>query len=186
MTVIAAGRLIAIARRTAPRAPMETLEAGAISLERGLEGDHKGPKFPNRAITILAREDWDAAVADLTDLAGPVPLAWTVRRANLLVEGIRLPRSRGSILRVGDVELMVTAETSPCRRMEEAHRGLLKALSPDWRGGVTCRVVTAGAVAVGQDVADLEGGRGKKSPRDAPVICFMQTGRKPLQSTVYE
>ena len=148
MTAIAAGRLIGIARRSAPRAPMETLEAGTVSIERGLEGDHKGPKFPTRAITILAREDWEAAVADLTDLAGPVRLAWTVRRANLLVEGLRLPRSRGSILRVGAVELMVTAETSPCRRMEEAHRGLLKALSPDWRGGVTCRVI------------DRRGGRG--------------------------
>ena len=52
----------------------------------GLEGDHKGAKFPKRGISILAREDWEAAIAMLADLAGPVPLPWTTRRANLLVK----------------------------------------------------------------------------------------------------
>jgi len=37
--------------------------------------------------------------------------------------------------------------------MEEAHPGLLRALAPDWRGGVTCRVLQAGAIAVGDRVA---------------------------------
>lgn len=151
-TMSVPGRLIGIARRDRPRAPMELLEHATIAIESGLAGDHKGQKFPNRSITILSLEDWTAAIAELTDLAGAVPLPWTARRANLLVQGLRLPRARQSILRIGTVELLVTAETSPCRRMEEAHRGLLKALAPDWRGGITCRVLAAGEVALGQDV----------------------------------
>jgi len=146
------GRLIGIARRPERRAPMEEIDAGEIGVESGLEGDHKGPKFPRRRITVLAIEDWRRALAELSDLAGPVPLPWTVRRANLLVEGVRLPRAAGAILEIGPVALEVTFPTQPCRRMDEAHPGLLKALHPDWRGGVTCRVLAGGHVRLG-DVA---------------------------------
>lgn len=126
-----------------------------VTVERGIEGDYKSLKYPRRAVTILAREDWEAALAGLADLAGPVPLAWTARRANLLVEGVRLPRAKGAILAIGEVELEVTGQTVPCARMDEAHRGLLKALGPHWRGGVTCRVVRGGVLSAGATVAIL-------------------------------
>lgn len=145
--------LLGIARRDGPRRPMQKIAEGLISVERGLEGDHKGTKFPRRQITILSREDWSAALAELHDLAGPVPLPWTARRANLLVEGLSLPRGPGSIVRIGGVQLEVTAQTYPCRRMEEVHPGLLKALAPDWRGGVTARVIVGGTVRIGDAVA---------------------------------
>jgi MOSC domain-containing protein YiiM len=146
------GRLLGIARREAPRARMEEIGNGLITVQRGLEGDHKGLKFPRRQITILSAEAWARALEDLTDLAGPVPLPWTVRRANLLVEGVALPRGKGSLVRIGPVILEVTAQTYPCKRMEQAHPGLLKALGPDWRGGVTTRVVEGGAIRVGDPV----------------------------------
>ena len=147
-----AARLIGIARRPRPRAPMEVVDTVDVLAGGGLEGDHKGLKFPRRSLTLLAREDWEVALTALTDLAGPVPLPWTARRANLLVEGVRLPRSKGAILALGPLRLEVTAETYPCRRMEDVHQGLLKALAPDWRGGVTCRVVEGGRIAIGDEV----------------------------------
>jgi MOSC domain-containing protein YiiM len=147
------GRLIGIARRPARRARMETLDSGQIAVGRGLDGDHKGVKFPKRAITILAQEDWEAALAGLHDLAGPVLLHWTVRRANLLVEGLRLPRVAGARIRVGPVLLEVTYQTVPCKRMDDAYPGLMKALSPQWRGGVSCRIIDNGTVALGDEVA---------------------------------
>jgi MOSC domain-containing protein YiiM len=36
--------------------------------------------------------------------------------------------------------------------MDEARAGLLRALYPDWRGGITCRVVEGGDVALGDAV----------------------------------
>jgi MOSC domain-containing protein YiiM len=131
---------------------MEELSSAAISLEAGLEGDSRGAKFVTRQITVLSREDWDAALLDLADLAGPPGLPWTIRRANLFVEGVRLPRAKGGVLQIGAVELEITGQTNPCHRMEEAWRGLLSALHPDWRGGVTCRVRTAGRVTLGDAV----------------------------------
>lgn len=152
MALSGSGLLIGIARRPARRAPMEILDGVAIMRGGGLEGDHKGLRFPQRGVTLLAREDWEEAIGELADLAGPVPLPWTRRRANLLVEGVVLPRAAGAIMTVGSVWLEVTAQTYPCQRMDEVHRGLLKALAPGWRGGVTCRVVEAGRVAIGDVV----------------------------------
>lgn len=146
------GTLIGIARRPKPRATMEEVAAVDISTGGGLDGDHKGLKFTRRGVTLLSREDWEAAVAMLADLAGPVPLAWTIRRANLLVEGLALPQAKGAVITVGTVLLEVTAETYPCSRMEAAHRGLLRALAPEWRGGVTCKVVQGGRIELGNRV----------------------------------
>ena len=49
----------------------------------------------------------------------------------------------------------MTAQTYPCARMEEARAGLLKALAKEWRGGVTCRVLEGGRIAIGDPVEVL-------------------------------
>ncbi|MEI9900405.1 MAG: MOSC domain-containing protein [Hyphomicrobium sp.] len=105
------------------------------------------------AVTILAREDWEAALSELAASGTPVgDLDWTARRANLLVEGVRLPRAIGATLRIGPVLLEVTYPTTPCARMDEARDGLRKALHPEWRGGVTCLVLEGGHIAIGDGV----------------------------------
>lgn len=149
------GRLIGIASRTAKRAPMQLLAAAELSLAAGLIGCWRSAKFKSRQITIMAREDWQAALLDLVGPVGPPDLAWTTRRANLLVEGVRLPRAKGGVLRVGATVLEITGQTNPCHRMEEAYRGLLSALHPQWRGGVTCRIVEAGSIRLGDAVEIL-------------------------------
>ena len=145
------GRLIGIARRPERRAPMELIEAAEVSVAAGIAGDCKGLKFRKRQVTVLALEDWSRACAEI----GAGGLAWTARRANVLVSGVALPRARGAILRLGGVRLEVTGQTYPCHRMEEARRGLLKALAVDWRGGLTCRVLDGGSIRLGQDVEIL-------------------------------
>ena len=147
--------LIGIARRSGRRAPMEELRAGLITREAGLEGDSRGAKFLTRQITVLAREDWEAALLDLSDLMGPPDLPWTTRRANLFVEGLRLPRAKCGVLQIGPVVLEITGQTNPCHRMAEARKGLLSALHPEWRGGVTCRVRDGGAIALSDPVTIL-------------------------------
>jgi MOSC domain-containing protein YiiM len=142
------GTLIGIVRRPRSRAPMEKVDAAQVSRGRGLSGDSKGVKFPKRQITILQRELWETALFTL----GNPPLEWTARRANLLVENIHLPRGIGSRLRVGPAELEVTAQTTPCARMDELWPGLRRALAPDWRGGITCKVVQDGHIALGDQV----------------------------------
>ena len=142
------GRLEAIARRARPKAPMEALAEVALTPERGVEGDCRG-RPGRRQVTILAAEDWALAQAGL----GGAPSPWTVRRANLLVAGLALPRSPGACLRIGGVLIELTGECDPCERMDRQRAGLRQALAPDWRGGRTGRIVAGGRVRVGDEVA---------------------------------
>lgn len=147
------GLIQGIARRTARREPMEIIPHGEITTNAGLVGDFKGAKHKTRQITILALEDWRSALNALSLASEGVP--WTTRRANLLSSGLRLPRVKGAIIRIGTIELEVTGQTYPCHRMDEAYSGLLKALAPNWRGGVTCKVLASGLVAVGDPISIL-------------------------------
>lgn len=145
------GSLAGIARKSKRRAPVETLEQAEITADQGLTGDSRG-RFAERAVTLLTKEGWASAMAGL-GLAADTD--WTLRRANLLTEGIELPRAPGGVIQLGDVLLEVTGELNPCSRMEEQQAGLLRALSPDWRGGVTCRVLKSGPITKGDGVRTL-------------------------------
>jgi MOSC domain-containing protein YiiM len=139
-------KLIAIATRTRSRAPMALHESAEVSLARGVGSDLRGRPGP-RQVTLLSLQAWRAACAELG-----VDLDWTLRRANLLVDAIDWQDSVGARLRIGDALLEVTEETKPCRVMDKQHRGLRAALAPEWRGGVTCRVIEAGTIRHGDSV----------------------------------
>jgi MOSC domain-containing protein YiiM len=124
---------------------MMPLQEAAVGIQDALAGDARGSR-PGRQVTVVFREGWEAACRDLA-----VALPWTTRRANLFVEGVPVPRE-GKRLVIGSLVLEVTQETQPCQVMEAAHRGLRAALTPDWRGGVCCRVVEGGTIRVGDRV----------------------------------
>lgn len=146
-----AGVIAGLARHAAPRAAMEVIDRAMITPERGVEGDCKG-RFKlggrnRRQVTLIERGDWEAATAALG-----VDLPWSDRRANILVDGIDLPQLPGSVLRIGDVRLVVMVECDPCHRMDALAPGLQQALRDDWRGGVCTRVLTGGEIAVGDAI----------------------------------
>jgi MOSC domain-containing protein YiiM len=152
------GRVIGLARRAVSRNPMEVVQSCLIKPEIGVMGDCKGQRFPLRQVTVLAREDWEAALADVAAMRGmaSIELPWTARRANVFVEAVKLPQGEGSVIALGSVLLEVTEETTPCAQMELALPGLREALSPDWRGGVTCKVLSGGLVEIGNRVAVIK------------------------------
>jgi len=141
-----AGKLIAIARKEKPHAQMEELARVHVSGERGVEGDARGAT-PGRQVTVVFREDWEAACRDHGK-----SLPWTTRRANLYVEGLTDFKRVGARIKIGPVVLEVGEETQPCHRMEAQSPGLRAALQPDWRGGVSCQVLTPGNIAPGDPV----------------------------------
>lgn len=130
---------------------METLLHADVTFAGGIANDFRGRprpgKFPKRQVLIMAREDWDAALAEVG-----TTIDWTVRRANLLVEGVTLPRLWGTRIAVGSAVLKSTVECDPCFRMDEQLMGLDAALRPDWRGGVLAHVVQEGVIALGDEV----------------------------------
>jgi len=149
---MATGVLAGIARHAFPRAPMEVIEHVHVSVESGLAGDFRGAvkpgREPKRQVSLIERADWDAAMAELG-----VDHHWSVRRANLLVEGIDLPQREGAIVRIGaEVVLEIRIECDPCSRMEEIEPGLKAALTPDWRGGALARVISGGDIRIGDEI----------------------------------
>jgi MOSC domain-containing protein YiiM len=75
---------------------MELLSESLVTPELGVVGDYRGRAKPNgrpsrRQVSVLRREDWAEAEAELAD-----ELPWTMRRANLMVEGVAIPRRPGS------------------------------------------------------------------------------------------
>lgn len=152
-----AGRLGGIARHDRPHGPIETVGQVAVTIAEGVHGDIRGAlaatkKTRKRQVSLIEAESWAAAMDDLR-IAEHARLPWSDRRANLLVEGLRLPREPGKVIAIGaTLRIETMAETEPCERMDALLPGLKAALMPDWRGGVCGRVLTDGEIAVGDEV----------------------------------
>jgi MOSC domain-containing protein YiiM len=141
-----AGRLEAIWVKRAHRGPMDAREAARLVAGRGIEGS--ADQGGRRQVSIVSREAWESALAELGGALDPA-----ARRANLLVSGVALERSRGAVLAVSLCRLHILGELTPCERMDEALPGLGEALRPAWRGGVFAEVLEGGLVRVGDEVS---------------------------------
>jgi MOSC domain-containing protein YiiM len=126
--------------------PMDAVDRAVLESNLGLRGNAN--RRGRRQVTIIAKERWDAICAQLGARIDP-----STRRANLMVSGLDLEKTRGRILCVGTARLRVNGETRPCWLMEEAHPGLQAAMEPHWGGGVFAEVVDGGEIAVGDRVA---------------------------------
>ena len=143
------GRLERIWIKRFHRGPMDAAEAADLRRDAGIVGNANQGGW--RQVTLIAAADWDRAVEALGAAVDPGE-----RRANLLVSGIALARTRGQVLRVGGCRLRVRGETRPCERMDDAAPGLRAALDPEWRGGVFAEALDDGRIRVGDPVAWAE------------------------------
>jgi MOSC domain-containing protein YiiM len=137
------GRLLAIFLRPGARLPVRAVGEATAIAGQGLDGDHAGGG--KRQVTLLAREAWERACAELGTPVDPA-----VRRANLFVEGVDLGACIGSSLQIGEVVVDVLGETRPCELLEGPGReGLCATLRPGRRGGVYGTVRTGGLLQTG-------------------------------------
>jgi MOSC domain-containing protein YiiM len=117
------------------------LEVNLVA-RRGIETDASFGRA-HRQVTVIEKEVFDRIRHSLPD-AEPV-----MRRANLMVSGIRLAHSRNHVLRIGGVRILLRGETTPCERMDEQCPGLRSALTDGWGGGAHGIVLDDGLVRVG-------------------------------------
>lgn len=130
--------------KRAHKGQMDAVESATLDDQGIVDNADRGGR---RQVTVISLEAWADTCAVLGDDVDPV-----ARRANVLVSGVDLEDSRGRVIRIGDSELEVTTETVPCRLMDFVHDGLMDALKPEWRGGVSARVRTPGPIAIGDPV----------------------------------
>lgn len=133
-----------IGLRPARRAPIIAVDAAEFEAERGLVGDRYTRRGGARQVTLMQAESLVAIASHLgRDAVAPADL-----RRNIVTAGVNLLALKEKRFRVGGALLETSGECHPCSRMEEtfgpggynAVRGL---------GGITARVLEAGAVRLG-------------------------------------
>jgi len=141
------GKILGIATRKKTKAIMDEHSSATVTFENGVGQDSRGKKRNKRQITILTNENWHSTCIELKR-----EIPWTTRRANILIEGIELKNKKGIQLRIGTAIVEITGELEPCNRMDEQFEGLTKILTPDWRGGVTCKLIQEGEIHLNDEV----------------------------------
>ena len=139
------GTLRAIWIKRMKRGPMDPADSAELVAARGIKGNaNQGGK---RQVTVIEQEKWESLMEQLGASISP-----SSRRANLMIEGVRLTESRGRVLRVGECRIRIYGETRPCERMDEAADGLRGIMAERWGGGVYTEVLDDGVIRIGDTV----------------------------------
>lgn len=140
--------LRAIAYKTAKKGLMKPVFCANVTLLKGVENDIFG-RPGKRQVTVMTEQQWKLACNEIN-----ADLDWLTRRANILIDDYQFNAADvGKVITIGnDVSLLITGETDPCKKMEVSHPGLEQALTPDWRGGVTCKVLSQGLIQIDDPV----------------------------------
>jgi MOSC domain-containing protein YiiM len=154
----AGGQVEAIHIVAAKRAPMESVERVAALAGLGLEGDRYtrlalagSPDVkPDRHLTLIEAEEIERLAAD-----HGIVLASGETRRNLTTRGIRLNELVGRRFRIGAVVCEAMRLCEPCQDLVDLlDKPVLGPLVH--RAGITARILTAGEIAVGSEIAALD------------------------------
>ena len=124
---------------------MDPVTSARLVARKGIVGNaNQGGR---RNVTVIEREVWERLMQELGSNADP-----STRRANLMISGTALKKTRGQILHIGNCQIQIMGETKPCERMEEAVPGLRQAMYPEWAGGIYGIVLNDAEIQVGDEV----------------------------------
>ena len=143
------GQLEAIWLKRMKGGPMDPVTQVGLKAHQGLVGNtNQGGK---RQVTLIEQELWDELMAQLGISLDPA-----VRRANLMLSGIRLADSQRQVLLIGNCRIRIWGETKPCNHLDEVWSGLKEAMAENWAGGAFGEVLDDGQISVGDPVRWLE------------------------------
>lgn len=150
-----AGRVEWIGLCTSGRGPIQTVPEASAEEGTGLAGDHHAKKGKSKREVTLIQAEHFPVIASILGQKEPVEPA--LLRRNIVVSGISLLALKDQRFRIGQAVFEGSGPAAPCSRMEEnlgpggynAMRG---------HGGITARVINAGVISVGDEVAALPAG----------------------------
>jgi MOSC domain-containing protein YiiM len=135
--------IIKLFRAPKRRAPMEELAEANIVTNSGLEGCAHARPNGKRQVLLVDRETLDA-----------MKLPPGIIRENITTHGLDVNSLQiGQQLRVGPVQLEVSAVCEPCEQLEDVRPGLQQAM--EGRRGMLCRVLAGGRVRSGDPIEVL-------------------------------
>jgi MOSC domain-containing protein YiiM len=142
------GEVTWIGIRPASRASIKVVNTVKVT-KLGLEGDRstKNALSNKRQVTLIQSEHLEAVALFL----GKSNIDPSHTRRNILVKGLNLNALKGRKFRIGTAVLEMTGFCYPCSRMEEnLGKGGFNAMRG--HGGITCRVISEGEIALGDVV----------------------------------
>jgi hypothetical protein len=141
--ILHVAKVLHLFRAPKRRAAMEELTTARVIENAGLEGcAHARPNGKRQVLLV------DVETLRKMDL---VP---GIIRENITTEGLDVNGlAMGQKVRVGEVELVVSAVCEPCEQIEALRTGLLDAMVG--QRGMLCRVVSGGMVASGDEITVL-------------------------------
>lgn len=145
------GMVEAIVVRGDPREPAHCVGSTHALAGIGLQDDRLGRRgeaeLSTRQVTLIQHEH----LSVIAVLAGVSAVDAAALRRNLVVSGINLIALKNARVRIGQALLEIVGPCQPCSRMEEAvGPGGYAAMRG--HGGMTARVIEAGAIRVGDIV----------------------------------
>lgn len=147
-TIPQTGQLEWIGLRPAHRVPMQVVDSVRAEAGRGLIGDRYAQSPGTKRQVTLIQAEHLPLIAALTGRPRVAP-EWL--RRNLVVSGINLLALKDRRFQIGDALLEGTGLCHPCSRMEEAlGEGGYNVMRG--HGGITARVVSSGAIRLGDAV----------------------------------
>lgn len=142
------GSVVWLGVRPQRRAPLRACATIELEPAHGIIGDRYAGRSGKRQVTLIQAEHIDVVRC----LLGHATVAPDTLRRNVVVAGINLLALKQRRFRVGDVLLEGTGACHPCSRMEEAlGAGGYNAMRG--HGGITARVIDAGRINRGDEVA---------------------------------
>ena len=136
-------RVLHVFRAPKRRAPMEELASAEVVTDEGLQGCAHARPGGKRQVLLV----------DVETL-GVFQLEPGITRENVTTEGLDVNGlAIGQRLRLGEVELEVSAVCDPCEQIEALRDGLQAEMQG--RRGMLCRVVAGGTLRRG-DMIELE------------------------------
>jgi MOSC domain-containing protein YiiM len=126
----------------AARLPMRSVERIDVEAGAGIVGDrYHGTR--HRHLTVQSLEEIARAEEEIGHSLDAV-----LTRRNVTVSHGDLPRTPGTRLRLGDVELEVVRDCAPCKLLED-DLGRNAKLALHKRAGVVCRALSSGSIELG-------------------------------------
>ncbi len=129
----------------AARLPMRTANAIEVEAGAGIVGDrYHGTR--HRHLTVQSLDEIARAEAEIER-----PIDAILTRRNVTVSHGDLPRTPGTRLRLGGVELEVVRDCGPCKLLED-DLGRNAKLALHKRAGVVCRALSSGPIVLGDEL----------------------------------
>ena len=140
------GRVEALWTKRAHNGPMDPTDELILIEGKGIGSDANFGRS-KRQVSVIEKEVFESIMKDLPEVEP------YMRRANVMVSGIRLENTSGQILTLGEVRIRLHGETRPCEKMDAQVPGLTAALDPNWNGGAYGVVLNDGRLCVGDEAS---------------------------------